>query len=215
MIRNVDLFIFYDHVQYTKRDWRSRNYIKTPSGKKWLTIPCGYDTERRIYEVDLVDQGWQRSHWDSIKQNYRDTRFFWRYRSFFEEIYLSKPWNNLSEFNQYTIKKIATEILGSKTTFEDSRRYYIEAKKAEGVKEILEKSGAEIYLCGPSAKNYLADDFIGTLSSKIVWMDYSGYPEYSQLYPPFDHNVSIIDLIFNEGPNSTNFMKTFSLEDMI
>jgi hypothetical protein len=46
-------------------------------------------------------------------------------------------------------------------------------------------------------------------------MDYSGYPEYNQLYPPFDHNVSIIDLIMNEGPDAIQYMKTFNLEEMI
>lgn len=211
-IRNVDLFIFYDHVQYTKKDWRSRNYIKTPKGKKWLTIPCGYDTNRKIYEVELPDKSWQRSHWDSIKQNYRKARYYWKYTPFFKEIYLSRSWDTLSEFNQYVTKKISFELLGATTQFEDSRKYDIRLPRAEGVREILKKCGADIYLVGPSAQGYLGKEFLKTVKTKIVWMDYSGYPEYRQLYPPFDHYVSIIDLIFNEGPNAVAFMKTFSLE---
>ena len=103
MIRNVDLFIFYDHVQYTKKDWRSRNFIKTPKGKKLITIPVGYDTERKIYEVPLPDKSWQRSHWARIKQNYRKSKYFWRYSPFVEEIYLGKQWDNLSEFNTLVV----------------------------------------------------------------------------------------------------------------
>lgn len=215
MIRNVDLFIFYDHVQYTKKDWRSRNYIKTPQGKKWLTIPVGYDTTRKICEVELPSKNWQRSHFDSIRQNYKKASYYWKYHSFFEEIYFGKRWNNLSEFNQYSIIKIARELLGAETIFEDSRKYDIQNPKADGVKEILEKCGADIYLCGPSAQDYLKNDFWESIHSRIVWMDYSGYPEYNQLYPPFDHDVSIIDLIFNEGPDAVRYMKTFSLEKMI
>jgi hypothetical protein len=212
MIRNVDLFIFYDHVQYTKKDWRSRNFIKTPKGKKLITIPVGYDTERKIYEVPLPDKSWQRSHWASIKQNYRKSKYFWRYSPFVEEIYLGKQWDNLSEFNQYVTKNIAIEILGVNTVFEDSRIYNLENSKEKGVKEILDKCGATTYLCGPSAQSYLSDEFLSTINSKFVWMDYNNYPEYEQLFPPFDHKVSIIDMIFNLGPNVSDYLKNLDLK---
>lgn len=215
MIRNVDLFIFYDHVQFTKQDWRSRNFIKAPEGKRFLSIPCGSNTNRKIYEVELPDNDWQRGHWDSIKQCYKKAPFFSEFKSFFDEIYLGKRWKYLSELNQYVIKKIAADILKTTTVFEDSRTYDLQHSKAEGIKEILEKCGSEIYLCGPAAKNYLRGDFIDTMSSKLVWMDYAGYPEYDQLYLPFDHNVSIIDMIFNLGYETTNYMKNLNLEKMI
>jgi hypothetical protein len=216
MIRNVDLFIFYDHVQYTKKDWRSRNYIKAPEGLRLLTIPCGHDTNRKISEVEMLNSKWQTSHWHSILQCYKNAPAFRKFKPFFEDIYLSKQWVNLSDFNQYVIKQISTEILGAKTIFEDSRKYDIQQTKANGVKEILEKCGSEIYLCGPAAKDYLTEDFIKTsIKSEFLWMDYSGYPEYNQLYEPFAHNVSIIDLIFNHGYDSVNYMKDFNLEDLI
>jgi len=211
IIRNVDLFIFYDNAQYTNQDWRSRNYIKTPRGKKWLTIPCGHNINRKIHEVNLTDKSWQRSHFDIIKQNYKEARYYRKYASFLEEIYLSRVWENLSEFNQYVTKRISKELLGAKTVFEDSRIYDIRSSKGDGVKELIEKSGADIYLMGPTAKAYLDEDFQYTIKAKFVWMDYSDYPEYNQLYPPFDHYVSIIDLILNEGDKAVNFMKTFSL----
>ena len=215
MIRNVDLFIFYDHVQYTKRDWRSRNYIKAPEGKRLLSIPCGCNTNRKIYEVELPSNDWQKKHWDSIRQCYKKAPFFFKFKPFFDEIYLGRRWKYLSELNQYVIKKIAADILKTTTVFEDSRTYNLQLSKAEGVKEILQKCDCEIYLCGPAAKDYLSDDFIGTMSSKLVWMDYSGYPAYRQLYAPFEHNVSIIDMIFNLGYETINYMKKINLEQMI
>lgn len=215
MIRNVDLFIFYDHVQYTKKDWRSRNFIKGPEGKRLLSIPCGHDTNRKIYEVSPLNADWQKSHWDSIRQCYKKAPFFWRFKPFFEEFYLGKEWSNLSELNQFLIKQISVEILKVNTVFEDSLKYDIQHSKELGVKEILEKCGAEIYLCGPSAQNYLTEEFLQTMPAKFVWMNYNGYPEYNQLYPPFEPEVSIIDLIFNEGYDAINYMKTFNLEEMI
>jgi hypothetical protein len=213
MIRNVDLFIFYDHVQYTKYDWRSRNYIKGPEGVRLLSIPCGQNINRKICEVEPVNSYWQKSHLDSIRQCYKRTPFFRNFIPFLEDIYLGKEWKNLSEFNQHVIQRITYEILKAETVFEDSRKYEINYTKALGVKEILEKCGAEIHLCGPAAKNYLTDEFLKSISAKFVWMNYDDYPQYNQLFPPFEHKISILDLIFNEGYEAVNYMKTFNLED--
>jgi hypothetical protein len=215
MIRNVDLFIFHDDLQYTKGDWRNRNKIKTPNGPKWLTIPCGTNEKRLICEVELKDAGWQKKHWRIIQECYRNALFYRTYKPFFEEIYLGTVWKNLSEFNQNFIKRITLEILGAKTTFVDSRVFQVRSSKAERVCELLKKAGAVHYISGPSAKNYLSEDDLAKKGISLKWMDYSGYPEYNQLYPPFEHHVSIIDLIMNEGPNAVEYMKTFNLEDMI
>ena len=47
---------------------------------------------------------------------------------------------------------------------------------------------------------------------KVEWMDYSGYKEYEQLNLPFEHGVTILDLIFNQGQNTRSFMKSFKQE---
>jgi len=211
MIRNVDLFIFYDHVQFTKYDWRNRNYIKAPEGLRLLTVPCGRDINRKIYEVEPVTSHWQKDHWNSIIHCYRRTPHFKEFAPFFEEIYLSKIWKNLSEFNQYLIQRIATEILKANTIFEDSRKYDIQNFKEKGVFEILDKCGADIHLCGPSAKSYITDEFLASMPSKFIWMDYDNYKEYPQLFPPFEHKVSILDLIFNTGFDAVNYMKNLDL----
>jgi hypothetical protein len=79
--------------------------------------------------------------------------------------------------------------------------------KTERLIDLCKQSGAKEYLSGPSAKSYVNESLFQQENVKIVWMDYSGYPEYTQLYQPFEHRVSIIDLIFNEGNNSGKFMK--------
>ncbi|HEU5201697.1 MAG TPA: WbqC family protein, partial [Nitrospira sp.] len=71
LIHDVDVFVFYDDVQYTKNDWRNRNKIKTPQGVQWLTIPVGSHCHCRICDVSLQDSYWQKQHWKTLVQRYR------------------------------------------------------------------------------------------------------------------------------------------------
>jgi hypothetical protein len=206
IIGSVDLFVFHDDLQYTKGDWRNRNKIKTPKGAEWITVPCGTSEHRLICEVELENHDWQRKHWNLIRINYDKTPFFKSYTPFFEEIYLGRTWKNLSDMNQYVIKEISTELLGIKTQFVDSRVYGLKMTKGERVIELLRKVGANTYLSGPAAKSYLAESAFIAEGIGLEWMNYAGYPEYPQLHPPFDHAVSIVDLIFNTGPDAPSFM---------
>ncbi|NEW83319.1 MAG: WbqC family protein [Mariniphaga sp.] len=212
IINMVDLFIFHDDLQYTKSDWRNRNKIKTPNGTVWLTIPCGADENRLICDVKLSNNSWQKQHWNILKQHYSKTRYFKEYNGFFEDFYQNVQWTNLSDFNQSMIKSISKNILGIKTSFADSRIYNLKERKGKRVLELLKKTNATNYLSGPAAKDYIDENEFIDEEIILEWMDYSGYPEYHQLYPPFAHNVSIIDLLFNEGPNTIKSMKSFQAE---
>jgi WbqC-like protein family len=209
IINLVDLFIFWDDVQYTPRGWRNRNKIKTKNGLIWLSVPCGRDRDRLIYKVDINEHSWQKKHWKAINIHYKKSKYLEYYRTFFEEIYLKRIWKNLSEMNQYIIKKIAIDIFNMTTVFDDSRNYILkETGRQERVLELLHKVEATEYLVGPTAKEYFDPNEFTRNNIKLTWMDYNGYPEYRQLYPPFVHEVSVLDLIFNEGPDARNFLKS-------
>lgn len=211
IINHVDEFFFHDDLQYTKNDWRNRNLIKTEKRTTWLTIPCGTNKNRLICEVKLIDQKWQKTHWQQITKYYCKTKYWSVYKDFFEEIYLNKKWLLLSELNQTLIKAISWEILGIKTVFRDSREYNLVKLKGDRVLELVKKANATSYLTGPSAKSYLNEYIFEKAGINVVWMDYSGYPEYKQLYPPFEHHVSIIDMIFNEGPETYKYMNSIDI----
>ena len=87
--------------------------------------------------------------------------------------------------------------------------YNLIGDKTERLVHLCKQAGATEYLSGPAARAYLNEDLFGREGIAVVYMDYSGYPEYGQLYPPFEPRVSIIDLILNEGPSATNYMKSF------
>ncbi len=206
IIGSVNLFVFHDDLQYTKGDWRNRNKIKTPKGTEWITVPCGTDQNRLICEVELKNTDWQRKHWNTIQTHYVKAPYFKQYSPFFEEIYLGRTWTNLSDMNQYVIKAISTELLGMETQFDDSRTYGLKTAKGDRVIEILNKVGATTYLSGPAAKSYLDESAFAAECIGLEWMSYSGYSGYPQLYPPFEHAVSIIDLLFNTGRDATSYM---------
>jgi hypothetical protein len=206
IIHDVDLFVFYDDVQYTKNDWRNRNRIKTPNGPMWLTIPTGSDIDRLVCEVRLTDTHWASKHWKSLKQVYSVTPHFKRYEAFFQDVYLGRQWEHLSQLNQYLITAISTDLLGVKTAFADSRTYAAQGGKLERLLDLLEKTGAETYVSGPAAQDYIQEERFAEKGIKVIYKSYAGYPEYPQRFPPFEHGVSIVDLLFNVGPDAPHYI---------
>jgi hypothetical protein len=206
IIHDVDLFIFYDDVQFTKNDWRNRNKIKTVNGLVWLTLPVGKKLDRLICEVRLADDGWRKKHWSTIQQAYSKAPYFTMYRDFFEHVYLGMQWSGLSELNQFVIRHISQEFLDIKTDFQDSREFHVQGQKLDRLIDLLQKAGASLYVSGPSAQAYIDDKAFQTAGIELVYKEYTGYPEYQQLYPPFEHAVSILDLLFNCGPSAAYFI---------
>jgi hypothetical protein len=201
IIHDVDTFIFYDDVQYTTRDWRNRNRIKTETGPQWLTVPVGSSRERLIRDVMLpLDGEWATEHWRKIERAYRGAPFFELYRPYFETFYLRRSWLSLSELNQALIVGICRDWLGVTTQFEQSAEYRLTSSKGERILELLSKAGADLYVSGPAARSYLTDEQCAAASVKVVWKDYGGYPEYPQLHGAFQHDVTILDLLFHTGP---------------
>lgn len=199
LINAADVFVWYDDVQYTPRDWRNRNRIKTAQGPRWLTVPCGSHRTRLINQVELRDSLWQQIHWRTLSRAYARAPHFARYRSFFESLYLERRWRNLSRMNRTFIERICREILGTRTVFRTSTEFDLEASKSARLLELLEQIGADRYLSGPSARDYIDERAFAARGIAVEWMDYDGYPTYPQLHGPFEHRVTILDLLFHVG----------------
>lgn len=207
IIHDVDLFLFYDEVQYTKNDWRNRNKIKTDAGLKWLTIPCGYDLTRKIYEVQIKqDMPWQKKHYDALWNAYRKAPYFDEYKDFLEHVYLEKKWDYLYELNRYLITYISKEYLGIRTEFADSRDFSSHGKRDEKLLSLLQSAGADIYVSGPAAKDYMDVAQYNQSGIEVIWKDYSGYPVYPQGDGEFEHGVSIWDVLFYTGKDAAYYI---------
>jgi len=214
IIKMADHFILYDDVQYTRRDWRNRNKIKTSKGAAWLTIPVETrgNYKKRIDEIKVIDKKWAKRHWLIIARNYSKTKYFKDYKEIFSELYLGMDEEYLSRIN-YKFIKAVNLILGIDTAISWSSEYRIsEREKTKRLISLCKAVKATEYISGPAAKDYIREYDFEREGIKVRWMDYSAYPEYFQLYPPFDHYVSIIDLIFNKGPDASKYMKSLKAD---
>ena len=206
LINKVDEFILYDDAQYTSQDWRNRNRIKTPDGTKWLTIPVERKNHlyRKIKEIKISYKGWAVKHWKRIKQNYSKAKYFKNYKDIFEDLYLNCNEEHLSEINYKFIITI-NQILGIKTKIKFSDEFKLYGNQTEKLLNICKQCEANMYISGPAAKNYFDEQLAKKENIQVQWMNYSNYEEYEQLFLPFEHDVSILDLIFNTDP--INYIK--------
>ena len=209
LISSVDEFILYDTAQFTKNDWRNRNKIKTSGGLLWLSIPVRHRFGQLIQDTTIRDSTWGRTHWRSLSQAYAKAAYFKMYKSAFEELYKKcSAESKLSNVNFQFIKQVCA-ILGIETTITWSRDYRLVDGQTKRLVDLCKQLGASEYISGPAATNYIESDLFARENIKLTYIDYSGYPEYPQLYPPFEHGVSILDLIFNTGPEAKMYMKNF------
>ncbi|MNN12203.1 WbqC-like protein family protein [compost metagenome] len=206
IIHDVDLFIFYDDVQYTKNDWRNRNKVKTGTGSQWITIPIKASSQQLICDVGLPNSNWDIKHFKTLNALYSKATYYKKFKSFLEYVYLEKEWSSLSELNKYLIQFISREFLGLKTIFADSREFYSERKKLDRLVSLLKNVNADTYISGPAAKDYIDDSRFEKEKITLIYKDYSNYPEYLQFHPPFDHYVTILDLLFHTGPDAPYYI---------
>lgn len=210
LINRVDEFVLLDDVQYTRRDWRNRNLIKTPQGRQWLTIPVEVKGKYKqlIRETRISDPGWGRQHWATLVQNYSRAAHFKDYREVFEDLYVSAHWQLLSDCNRAFLESICG-ILGIQTRLSWSWEHAASDGRNERLIDICRSVGATTYLSGPAAKGYLDEAMFNAHGISVEWMTYPDYPEYRQLHGPFEHGVTILDLLFNEGPRAKQYMSSF------
>ena len=206
LIHDADIFIFYDDIQYTKQDWRNRNKLKSREGSLWITVPVGKDINRLISDVSISTKKWQNKHFKTLFQLYSKSPFFDYCENLLEQIYIKNQWQNLSDLNQFIIKSIAKNYFGSDTIFLRSSDYPCSGRGEERIITLLEAVNADVYISGPAASAYLNPETYKRKNIKLVWKDYSGYPEYPQFNPPFDHAVSILDLLFHTGPEASYYI---------
>lgn len=214
MINQVDVFVFFEDVDFTKRDWRTRNKIKTPNGDIWLTVPVKKSPRgTKIYEIEIAyETDWQEKHYQTIIQYYKKSQYFDKYSFLLEKIYKERTWKSLSEFNIYVTQLIA-ETLDIKTIFVNSKELNTSGIKDDKLIEICKKLDADYYLSGPIAKDYIDNNKFKNENIRLSYINYD-YPEYQQLYGEFNHYVSVLDVLFNCGDRAKDFIFMNDVEEV-
>lgn len=208
LIAAVDEFILYDDMQYTRRDWRNRNQIKTPQGVQWLTVPVvtkgKYQQKIRETEIDGTD--WAATHWKRLEVNYKRAVSYQEISEWLEPTYSAQRYTHISQLNRKLIETIC-DYLKIETKITNSWDYELIDGRTERLAYLCSKAGGTEYISGPAAKNYIEENVFSDYGIKLSWFDYSGYPQYSQLWGEFTHRVSILDLLFNCGKAAPRYMR--------
>ena len=205
-IRETDLFIIHDDLQYTKGDWRNRNKIKTPRGVEWITVPVHYRSTSQLIEETPVDYSspWTRRMLNRIRESYRHAPCFEPYFSELSEL-LSQPAPSISDLDLRMIHWVCRNLeIG--TPIRMSREYHPQGTKTERLIGILTQVQASTYLSGPAARAYLIPEMFEQAGIRLEYKQYN-YPAYEQLYPPFELGVSVIDLLFMKGKDARFYLE--------
>ena len=209
-IRRADLFIFYDDVQYDKHGWRNRNQIKTHQGKQWLTIPVhskGVTNGTPIRDVRIDwSKPWTKNHLRSLTFAYSKAPYFKEYVPLLESFYERRD-EFLADFTIETSIILARELGFTSTRFiRSSELADVQGQKTDRIIHILKRVGATHYICGPSASSYMETEKFNAAGITFEYMEYK-YPEYLQLYPPYEPYASILDLMFMMGKDSCSYIE--------
>jgi hypothetical protein len=212
LISRVDAFVFYDDVQYTVKDWRNRNKIKTKDGELWLTVPVITKGRREqlVCEAEIDNTtDWQKKHYKTIVASYLKAPYFKSYEYLLKEIYLERQWAMLADLDIFSTKLIA-EALGLNVEWHKSSDLMETGDKhGEKVVKICKRLGCDYFLNGPASRGYMDD---AVFAENHVILDYISYDyrEYPQMYGPFTHQVSILDLLFHCGPDARQYIQPLS-----
>ena len=185
LINSVDKFVFYDNVQFTKRDWRSRNLIKTNQGKLWLSVPV-YKQKRdtNIIDIKICNEiNWKRKHYKSFCHHYSKSKYFNEYKYLLD--FYSLDWEYLYKLNRYTTEKIS-RTLGINTEFYYSEDFKLSGNPTEKIIQVVNQLGGDIYVSGKAGRNYIDESLFSDI--KLEYMKYKT-----------KNHFTVLDNIFNNG----------------
>lgn len=207
LIARVDEFLLFDDVQYPKRSWVNRNLIKGPDGIQRITIPVSTKGKfnQLILETEVCEK-WADKHLKQILRCYKRAPFFNEFSGTLgDALRECDKMDRIVDINEHLIR-IGCKALGLETKIGRTSAFGVAGAKTDRLLNICLATKADVYISGPTAKSYLEEDKFKKAGIQVNWMSYDGYKKYNQLYGEFVHEVSILDLIFNMGPEAREYL---------
>ncbi|WP_162083522.1 WbqC family protein [Sulfuriferula nivalis] len=213
-INSVDIFVFYDDIQYTKGDWRNRNRIKTEQGSKWLTVPVCYERLSKLICDTVIDdtQDWRKIHMQQWLASYANAPYFDDVINLLGAMGRHEDLT-ISQLNIRLIKVIC-DYLDIDTPLLLSSELNVQGVKTPRLINLLQALGATTYLSGPSADNYLEKQLFYQAGIRLEYKSYD-YEPYPQLWGAFDNALTILDLIANCGADAKNRIASRSANSIV
>ena len=214
IIKYVDKFIFLDDVQYTKRDWRNRNYVKFENNKKVLTIPVKTKNkyDQKINETIIFDkEEFIKTHLKIFESYYGKSKYFYEIYNFLKKTY-HKPKTDILSENTINITKDIAKYLGIETQFKNSSSLKIQNTSSERILEICKRENISNYLTGKKALSYLNVKNFQKNNINIYIISYRKQKKYKQIQKDFIEKLSIVDLLFNCGQSSSEYLQDVKIK---
>jgi len=205
-MRQCDIFVLLDNVQYQHKYFQNRNKIRSSNGETWLNVPVLTKGRREQLinevEIDNREVRWREKCWGSISLNYQKAPFFERYRNSFKNLY-EKEWYLLFDLNAFIITYIARE-LNLNVKLVKASELQVSGSGERLILDICKELGAKTYISGVSGIAGRGKAFESEFLKEGIEVVYQEFRHttYHQVYQPFLPNMSIIDLLFNEGLRS-------------
>lgn len=206
LLDSVDIFVYYDDVQFSVQSWQQRNRIKTDKGSCWLTIPIVRSENQKICDVGInYGTDWRRKHWQTIKQAYSKAPFFDIYAPYIEELYTIK-WYLLSDYCMYISGILAMGLEIKMPQIYTSSELFSEGAKTDRLISLLKNLKATEYISGLAAKKYIEPEKFEKAGIKLTWFEYN-HPVYPQIRGEFIPYLSVLDLLFNTGEEAIKYIR--------
>jgi len=200
-IARSDVFVVLDTVQFSKNGWQNRNKIKTPQGAALLTAPVHGNLDEPLHAIRIDNTApWRRKHARAIEQNYRKAAYFDDYWPAIREFY-ERDWELLCELNGAMLDYFM-KALGITTPVRYASQLHVTGEATERLVNLIKAVGGDAYYSGAYALDvYLDEAQLKDAGIDLVLQEWRA-PVYPQLYGEFIPDLSIIDLLFNCGPQS-------------
>lgn len=208
IMKEADVYVFMDNVQFEPSSWQCRNRIKSAAKWMWLTVPTHHEGQRIISDVDIDNsKPWQRQHWNTIKTSYGKAPYFNEYSSFFKSVY-ERKWSKLTSLTIHIVKYLSLQ-LGLSPVFVQASKLGAAGKRTDLLLEICKMFDADRYVSSIGAKDYMEKDGAKEIfqkeGTKVEFVQFDP-PSYHQLFGDFIPALSFVDCLFNCGPDSSKIL---------
>ncbi len=210
LLDQCDRFVLYDHVQFEKQSWQQRNRIRTAQGTAWLTVPVHQELGQVIVDVRINQTAhWQHKHWMALVSNYRRAPYWDRYQAALAAIY-ERPWERLADLTIHLIDHLASElgITTERVRSSSLSPEILQGHKAEPLVALCHHFGADTYLSPAGARSYLTSDEPFRVHNLRLEFHAFEHPVWPQRFGEFISHLSVIDLLFNVGPEALSAIRS-------
>jgi hypothetical protein len=209
----ADLFILLDHVQFERGNYQNRTMIRMNGEARWLTVPVVQRSQKERIVEKQIDNGlagsprwWSPSHFQTIRQAYREAPFMADYASALRRIFETR-WERLVDLNA-ALLDLLRNAYGIRTPLVRSSELNVSGAKSELILNLCREVGADALLAGlGGSRDYLDKEAFAREGVRIEYQEFD-HPVYQQCgEQPFIKGLSSLDMLFNRGPEAARLLR--------